>query len=66
MAWLHQEFNGFALGVALIFWGAVLLGLIRLFWTEPRQTGAKLCGIAAWFLALLAILWTAHLADKYL
>jgi hypothetical protein len=35
-------------------------------WTEPRQTARKLCGAAAWFFALLAILWAAHLSDKYL
>jgi hypothetical protein len=34
--------------------------------TEPRQTARKLCGVAAWFFALLAILWAAHLSDKYL
>jgi hypothetical protein len=66
MAWLHQQYNDFTLGVALIFWGAVLVGLIRLLWTEPRQTARKLCGAAAWFFALLAILWAAHLSDKYL
>jgi hypothetical protein len=38
MALLHQQYNDFTLGVVLIFWGAVLVGLIRLLWTEPRQT----------------------------
>ena len=33
--------------------------------TEPRQTARKLCGVAAWFFALLANLWPAHLSDKY-
>jgi len=44
MAWLPPQFNDFALGVTLIFWVAVLLGLVRLLWTEPRQTASKLCG----------------------
>ena len=66
MAWLHEQFNDFALGVAIIVWCSALLGLIRLLCTEPRETARKLCGVAAWFFALLAILWAAHLSDKYL
>jgi len=63
---LQQQFQDFALGIALIFWGIALIGLVRMFRDEPRQTAAKLSGSLAWFFTLLAILWTAHLSDKYL
>lgn len=66
MAWLYQQFNDFAFGIAVIFWASAIIGLVRMFVTEPRQTAAKLCGSLAWFFTLLAILWAAHLSDKYL
>jgi hypothetical protein len=66
MAWLHEQFDDFALGVALIYGGTMFLGLVRQTWQDPRTMGARLCGVTAWFFALLAILWAAHLADKYL
>ena len=59
MIWLQQQFEDFALGIAVIFWGFALIGLVRMFWTEPRQTAAKLCGSLAWFFTLLTILWVA-------
>jgi hypothetical protein len=46
--------------------GSALIGLAGMLWNEPRETAAKLCGSIAWFFTLMAILWAAHLADKYL
>ena len=65
MSWLWSQFQVFALGVAFIFWGAVCIGAVRWAYVDPRGFGAKACGSLAWFFFLLAVLWLAHLSDKY-
>ena len=65
-SWLWAQYKDFALGIAVIFWVFAIIGLLRMFIAEPRQTAAKLCGSLSWFCTLLAILWAAHLSDKYL
>jgi hypothetical protein len=66
VTWLLQLYKDFALGTAVIFWVWVLLQVVGAFVTEPRQAAAKACGVLAWVFAMLAILWAAHLSDKYL
>jgi hypothetical protein len=66
VTWLLQQYKDFALGTAVIFWVLFLIGIVRMFLADPRQTAAKLCGSLTWLFTMLAILWAAHLSDKYL
>ena len=65
MSWLWEQYCDFALGIAVIYGAYVLFDLACRFWQDPRGVGARICGSIAWFFTLLAILWAAHLSDKY-
>ena len=63
-SWLWEQFQDFALGIGLIFWASVLIGLAVRLWTEPRQTARKILGSLAWFCVLMAILVLATMGDR--
>ncbi len=54
-----------ALGIAGMFWAYVAVSLGRWLIRDPRQFGYVLCGELALLCGGLAILWAAHLSDKY-
>jgi hypothetical protein len=57
--------NSVALALLLVLGVWFLAPLVVAFLQRPRAMTAKLCGELALFFALLAILWAAHLGDKY-
>ncbi len=65
MIWLWQQFQDFALGVALLFWAWVVLQVFAYARVAPRPAARIACGLAAYAFSLLAVLWAAHLGDKY-
>ena len=56
MTWLWEQFNDFALGIAVIYGAHTLFDLACRFWQDPGGAGAKFCGSLAWFFSCLAIL----------
>jgi hypothetical protein len=63
--WLLQQWQDFALGVAVIFWMWVAVKVVVAFIKDWRASAAALCGQLALASAIVAGLWTAHLSDKW-
>ncbi len=66
MSWLWPQYQHFALGIGLMFWVWVLIQIVRNSYVAPRAAARTACGVAAGVFTLLALLWAAHLGDKYL
>jgi hypothetical protein len=66
MSWAWGELKDFALGCAIIFWVFAFIGLARMSRQDPLGMLRAICGGLAVVFATLALLWIAHLSDKYL
>ncbi len=66
MTWLIQQWQDFALGLAVLFWVLVALRVVAAFFSNWRASAATLCGQLALLCAIVAGLWAAHLMDKWL
>ncbi len=63
MGWLVEQWGQFCFSGSLI---VIAIALGRWAVNEPRAFTRQLCGSLAWFFAIMAMLWMAHLSDKYL
>ena len=63
--WFWSQWQDFALGCAVIYSGFILLGLGRWASVDAHGLAAQVCGTLATAFAGLALLWAAHLGDKW-
>jgi len=66
LTWLWAQYEQVAISAAVAFWAWVLWRVVLAFVHNWRDAAAKLCGSLALLSAILALLWAAHLSDKYL
>lgn len=65
LAWLVQQFQDAALGLALWFWVAAIWATVGAFMRDWRKAAAVTCGVLALVSGGLAVLWAAHLWETW-
>jgi cell division protein FtsW (lipid II flippase) len=66
VSYLWHQFGDLALVIAAVFWAWVIWRIIVWAKRSPRQFARTLCTELALLFGVLALLWAAHLSDKWL